>query len=480
MKNLIGIIFMLFHSLQTFGSAIITIKVKNAMLNTSVSIINDFYALDRLPLIESKLNNDGIGIINYNAANEKFLIIDIGFRTVRLLVKPNEEYCISYDAKNPNKIKFTGKDSSINTFIEQSNQLLLNYTYNNKTYIDWEEQNEFPDGMKELSKVLLNFLQEYSERTNLSNLDVSFLKDYLILDLLSIKMGIYQSKFDAFFSGKHNSIPIYYQNIKEEIIFKDSFLSQGFYIYQSVLSFYSNIYSSIELTKNNGTWELFKNQHPNDYMGKYINSKLEIINSLNIPKISKSFMLANVLINEVEDSDVLEPLFNNFKKSFPDSEFLTYIEKRLQKIKKSNSGIFFPKINSIDLNDKLVELSHYRGKFVYVDIWATWCGPCIKEIPSTFKLQQNFKTNQDIVFLNISLDEDKDKWKAFVSKNKFFTGIHINLSKEETSNLMEFLDMKGIPRYVLVGKDGKIIYSNAERPSSIKVEEQLKNVLLTK
>ena len=215
-------------------------------------------------------------------------------------------------------------------------------------------------------------------------------------------------------------------------------------------------------------------------MGKYINSKLEIINSLNIPKISKSFMLANVLINEVEDSDVLEPLFNNFKKSFPDSEFLTYIEKRLQKIKKSNSGIFFPKINSIDLNDKLVELSHYRGKFVYVDIWATWCGPCIKEIPSTFKLQQNFKTNQDIVFLNISLDEDKDKWKAFVSKNKFFTGIHINLSKEETSNLMEFLDMKGIPRYVLVGKDGKIIYSNAERPSSIKVEEQLKNVLLTK
>ena len=66
-----------------------------------------------------------------------------------------------------------------------------------------------------------------------------------------------------------------------------------------------------------------------------------------------------------------------------------------------------------DMEGKTVRLSDFRGKYVYVDLWATWCGPCNAEIPHLRKLEERLR-GKNIVFVGISSDSDRDAWAKFV------------------------------------------------------------------
>ncbi len=120
-------------------------------------------------------------------------------------------------------------------------------------------------------------------------------------------------------------------------------------------------------------------------------------------------------------------------------------------------------------------MSNFKNKYLYIDIWATWCGPCIREIPASYKLQKYFEGRNDLLFLNISIDSDTLKWKQYISKNSQFIGKHINIDENQSASLMETLGIRGVPRYILVSKDGKIIGINAPKPSEIDVINYLEN-----
>ena len=126
----------------------------------------------------------------------------------------------------------------------------------------------------------------------------------------------------------------------------------------------------------------------------------------------------------------------------------------------NQSGINF---TGKDLNDKDVSLTDFKGKMVYVDVWATWCGPCIKEIPNIEKLMDDYK-GKNIVFMSVSIDAEKDKtkWKNFV-KDKNLKGVQIYAGKD--SDLTKLYQVNAIPRFLLFDKKGNIVSTNAPRPS---------------
>ena len=115
-----------------------------------------------------------------------------------------------------------------------------------------------------------------------------------------------------------------------------------------------------------------------------------------------------------------------------------------------------------DQNDKMVKLSSFKGSMVYVDVWATWCGPCIAEIPSLKKLQKDYE-DKDIVFLSVSVDTDRDAWIKMLTEDDL-GGVH--LWADGWSEITKSYAIFGIPRFMLIGKDGSMISVDAPRPSS--------------
>lgn len=123
-----------------------------------------------------------------------------------------------------------------------------------------------------------------------------------------------------------------------------------------------------------------------------------------------------------------------------------------------------PALTLKNLEGKDVSLSDFEGKVVYVDFWASWCGPCMAEVPHAKKLKEALKDEKDVVFLYISIDDTEDPWKKAVEA-KELKGVHV-ISKSWRGEAPKKYSVHGIPRYYLINRDGTIANNDAPRPSS--------------
>lgn len=117
-------------------------------------------------------------------------------------------------------------------------------------------------------------------------------------------------------------------------------------------------------------------------------------------------------------------------------------------------------------------LSRYRGKVIYIDFWATWCGPCIKEAPAFEALAKEFE-GQDAVFLSVSTDQTRDVWLRYLqSHNKQGLQVHSADDRLHTGWAIYY-----IPRFVLIDKHFRIADAYAPRPSQPEARTLLQHLL---
>ncbi|MDR1737405.1 MAG: TlpA family protein disulfide reductase [Candidatus Symbiothrix sp.] len=130
-----------------------------------------------------------------------------------------------------------------------------------------------------------------------------------------------------------------------------------------------------------------------------------------------------------------------------------------------------------DTNGKAVKLSDLKGKVVYIDFWATWCGPCIKEIPSLKQLESEYH-NKNIAFVSISIDAEKDrpKWKNYVSSHGL-QGLQWYAPEAAHKEISAAYQIHSIPRFILIDKNGKVVMSDAPRPSSSEIRPLIDRML---
>lgn len=123
------------------------------------------------------------------------------------------------------------------------------------------------------------------------------------------------------------------------------------------------------------------------------------------------------------------------------------------------------------------KLEDLKGKYVYVDVWATWCGPCRGEIPSLQKVEEKYK-GKNIEFVSISIDtqKDHDKWKNFV-KDKSLGGTQLMADKDWSSDFTKAFKINSIPRFILIDPTGMVVDADAARPSDPKLVEKLDSLL---
>lgn len=129
------------------------------------------------------------------------------------------------------------------------------------------------------------------------------------------------------------------------------------------------------------------------------------------------------------------------------------------------------------LDGQLLSFSDLKGKVLYVDFWATWCGPCKKEIEHAKKLKEQFSSDE-VVFVYISLDEEKDKdmWQWYIKQNHI-EGIHLIAKGGFNSEIAKAYNITGVPTFYLIDKEGRIASSTPKRPSQPGVEQEIHAII---
>lgn len=166
------------------------------------------------------------------------------------------------------------------------------------------------------------------------------------------------------------------------------------------------------------------------------------------------------MMNLLKDEEPRNKLFTEKSVEIKNPKYKTFVANQLQVINNQQKGTPFPNITFEDESGKKMNLSKFKGKYVVIDLWATWCAPCRQTSP-VFEYQANrYKYYNEIVFLSASVDEDKSKWKLHI-KNKKSSAIQWWI---EDQNVLSSLGVDGIPRFMMIDPEGKMYNANLPRP----------------
>ena len=169
-------------------------------------------------------------------------------------------------------------------------------------------------------------------------------------------------------------------------------------------------------------------------------------------------------------SNLDSTLYNSIHEQ--NNQLVTYFNNTYNKNKVMGKGILSPKFeNYMDVKGGEKSLDSFKGKYVYIDVWATWCRPCIQQIPYLQALEKEYH-NKNIEFVSISTDESRrsggsweaaeKKWRGFIKKRNM-TGVQ--LWSGQDYSFQQAYQINSIPRFILIDPEGKIVEANAARPS---------------
>lgn len=173
------------------------------------------------------------------------------------------------------------------------------------------------------------------------------------------------------------------------------------------------------------------------------------------PSSPVSVLVILSTIGLTEDVALLEKRANSLTENATNNVLGGHLKKAVIDAKFNAVGSMALDFSQADVNGKQVSLSQYKGKYVLVDFWASWCGPCRRENHNLVKTFNKFK-NKNFTVLGVSLDEDRDKWLAAIKKDEL-NWTHVSDLKGWQNEVAQKYRITAIPRNFLLNPEGKII-----------------------
>ena len=221
----------------------------------------------------------------------------------------------------------------------------------------------------------------------------------------------------------------------------------------------------------------------NTYLISYYNNKAKELAERDNIAIDIAYL--KTLNNNVESSVIKEKLmygaarsgisytesvqdyYDAFMAGSTDDAHKKDVTDKYKKLIVLSKGKPSPKfVNYENYSGGTTSLDDLKGKYVYIDVWATWCGPCKREIPYLKEVEKNYH-EKNIAFVSLSVDAltDHDKWKEMIQE-KELGGIQLFADNSWKSEFVTNYGIQGIPRFLLIDPEGIIVNPNAPRPSS--------------
>ena len=351
-----------------------------------------------------------------------------------IYVENRNNLVVNYDASDyKNSLTITGKGSETTNYLSKKRALMVENKVGSREFYALEEtqykakletlkvaQEELLNATQGISKIFkakelrninyftLNYLSHLGYSNDLNNLDYSNEEDFL-------------------FSIHYKSlVSNHFRKAALELIKKDSTLSRD---------------------------DAFVN----------------VLKTISNQTIKNTLLFENAS-NGITYAEDLEEYYKSFMDNSTDKEHKAKISEIYHKLKVLAKGSPSPKfIDFENYAGGTTSLDDLKGKYVYVDVWATWCGPCEIEIPYLKEVEEKYH-GKNIEFVSISIDRAKDhnKWKKMIAE-KEMGGMQLFADNEWNSDFVKSYSIQGIPHFILIDTQGNIINSNAPRPSSSKL-----------
>lgn len=162
--------------------------------------------------------------------------------------------------------------------------------------------------------------------------------------------------------------------------------------------------------------------------------------------------------------------YQRLRDQFANADRQEQMRNRPQKNAKYGEGMEAPDIAMMDPSGRERKLSDLRGKYVLIDFWASWCGPCRRENPAVVQIYNHYKDKGFEIF-SVSLDSDKSKWQAAIAQDGLVWENHVSDLRGWQNGAAQAYGISSIPHTILVGPDGKIVATHLR---GAQLEQQLK------
>lgn len=411
-----------------------------------------------------RLDENGHFEIPFRPQEASFYDLMIDRKLIKLFLKPGDNAVINFDGINPQPlVTFDGDGKLENQYLQAKQQQIPNLLQANQRNYSLPEAEFMKITDENLQKTTAH-LEQYAKSN--PGMDAEFL-------------AVEKAEATYLWADQFFSYPKYHPHYAQNPSYQPS---AAFNAYKEKVDLNNNMAIASPNYQKYLVHNLYEEASALLKADPSLESQENAMTLTNLKVVKekftgqrvKNFLTFTVFQDHLKYQSVnnLKALMEEFNKSNTNAMYKQIVNAEYNKWVHLDKGMPAPNFVYNDINGKEVALSDLKGKYVYVDIWATWCGPCKKEIPHLEALQEEYKNNSKIAFVSVSIDKNVDAWEKMV-KNKNMQGIQLIADKAGNSQISKDYQVSGIPRFILVDDEGKILDVKAPRPSS----PQIKNIL---
>jgi thiol-disulfide isomerase/thioredoxin len=413
---------------------------------------SDFITYEEVTIDSATLDKKGNFKMQFDCTAAGFVTFAHGDEITEMYITPGDDIQLTLDTEEfDESVRYTGKGAFINTYLAQKYLQTPEATAEIYKY----SPEAFSSYIDSTRGMLWNFSDQYfSQRNDYTPDELMFIelaKNNILYDGAGQKLNF--ASYHGYVTGKRGYIPpAEYYNFLDGIPLVNASASSS-YLYLEFLKSYVDYklktgLAAAPAADPNHMRDAIIDENWQGYLRDYLHT---------------SYIYALLSGHSFEEA---ENRYNHVKATLTTPSFIALLEKSFAAQKQLMPGKPAPNFTVTNLAGKTFQLLDLNGKVVYLDIWATWCGPCLKEIPAMEKLIDEME-GEDVVFLSISVDVNEAAWKKMVA-DKNMKGMHGISPGDFNAPIAKAYQVNGIPRYVLIDKDGNIADPNAPRPAEAK------------